>query len=53
MNHAKWIAHFHRNREQRPEPDWAAPFALPESVLKPLRPRWPSISSAMAAGRRA
>lgn len=38
MNHAKWIAHFQRNRENRPEPDWAAPFALPESVLKSLRP---------------
>ena len=22
MNHAKWIAHFQRNREDRPEPDW-------------------------------
>lgn len=38
MNHAKWIAHFQRNREQRAEPDWSAPFSLPESVLKHLRP---------------
>ncbi|GDY22172.1 hypothetical protein LBMAG56_35190 [Verrucomicrobiota bacterium] len=37
MNHAKWIAHFQRNREHRPEPNWAAPFVLPESVLQPLR----------------
>lgn len=38
MNHAKWITHFQRNREHRAEPDWAAPFDLPESVLKHLRP---------------
>ncbi|MFA6545488.1 MAG: ferritin-like domain-containing protein [Limisphaerales bacterium] len=38
MNHDKWVAHFQRNREQRAEPDWAAPFALSEAVLKHLRP---------------
>ncbi len=38
MNYDKWITHFRRNLENRPEPDWAAPFSLPESVLKPLRP---------------
>jgi hypothetical protein len=38
MNHAKWIAHFHRNRENRPEPAWATPLTLPEPVLKLLRP---------------
>ena len=38
MNHTKWIAHFQRNREQRVEPDWSAPFPLPEAVLKHLRP---------------
>jgi len=38
MNDAKWISHFQRNRENRIEPDWNAPFSLPEPVLKFLRP---------------
>lgn len=36
MNHAKWIEHFQRNRQNRPEPDWSAPFNIPPAVLKPM-----------------
>ncbi len=37
MNYAKWIAHFSRNRENRPEPDWLAPKnPIPLKVLAPL-----------------
>ena len=32
FDYARWLSHFARNREQRPEPDWAAP--LPQ-----LRPK--------------
>ena len=28
MNYQTWLAHFRANREDRPEPDWAAPFSL-------------------------
>jgi len=31
MNYQHWIQHFQTNRLDRPEPDWAAPFAMPES----------------------
>lgn len=30
MNYARWIAHFETNRQNRPEPDWEAPFEMPE-----------------------
>jgi hypothetical protein len=33
---AHWLAHFRRNREDRPEPDWAAPITLPAAVVRPL-----------------
>jgi hypothetical protein len=33
MNHAKWIAHFTRNRLDRPEPDWAAPMSIPREMF--------------------
>lgn len=36
MNHAKWINHFHRNRLNRPEPDWDAPITVPPHLLKPF-----------------
>lgn len=37
MNHAKWIAHFNRNLEDRPEPDWSSPRKpVPAEVLAPL-----------------
>src|SRR5882762_1861849 len=36
MNHAKWIEHFKRNKENRPEPDWAAPVNVPPGVLAPM-----------------
>ncbi|MEI9960346.1 MAG: ferritin-like domain-containing protein [Limisphaerales bacterium] len=29
MNYTKWIEHFARNRQNRPEPDWAAPSNVP------------------------
>jgi len=31
MNYQRWIEHFNTNRLNRPEPDWSAPFTLPES----------------------
>ena len=31
-----WISHFHRNRQNRPEPKWDAPLTLPRSVVKLL-----------------
>src|SRR5262245_58794654 len=37
MNHAKWIAHFTRNRENRPEPDWTAPVNVPPAALAPSK----------------
>jgi hypothetical protein len=30
MNYQYWIEHFRTNRLDRPEPDWSAPFAMPE-----------------------
>ncbi len=36
MNYAKWIEHFTRNRQNRPEPDWTAPVNIPPAVLKPV-----------------
>ena len=30
MNYAYWIAHFKANKLDRPEPDWGAPFPMPE-----------------------
>jgi hypothetical protein len=39
MNYAKWIAHFTRNRDHRPEPDWASPViqpAIPLPLLKSI-----------------
>lgn len=36
MNAKKWIAHFEQNRLNRAEPDWAAPFEMPEPRRKLL-----------------
>jgi len=36
MNHAKWIAYFKRNKQNRPEPDWGAPMNIPPHVLAPM-----------------
>ncbi len=36
MNHAKWIAYFQRNRQDRSEPEWAAPFSVPPAMLPSL-----------------
>lgn len=36
MNCAKWIEHFERNRQNRPEPDWAAPVNVRPEVLAPV-----------------
>ncbi|HAV62434.1 MAG TPA: hypothetical protein DCY13_08735 [Verrucomicrobiales bacterium] len=36
MNYQRWISHFERNRENRPEPDWTAPIDIPPRKLKPL-----------------
>jgi hypothetical protein len=30
MKTANWIAHFERNKKNRPQPDWDAPFRVPE-----------------------
>jgi hypothetical protein len=38
MNHAKWIAHFERNRQDRPEPDWSAPVIVRPEILASLLP---------------
>jgi hypothetical protein len=36
MNYAKWIDHFTRNKQHRPEPDWAAPVNIAPHVLAPV-----------------
>lgn len=36
MNYAKWIGHFTRNKQNRPEPDWAVPANVPPAVLAPV-----------------
>ena len=32
----RWLTHFARNREHRPEPDWKTPIHLPRETLGPL-----------------
>lgn len=32
----RWLTHFRRNQENRPEPDWLAPITLPADVVRPL-----------------
>jgi len=36
MNYAKWIEHFQRNRQNRPEPDWDAPINVRSQMLSPM-----------------
>ena len=36
MNCNKWIEHFARNKQNRPEPDWSAPNNVPSAVLSPM-----------------
>jgi hypothetical protein len=36
MDAARWLAHFARNKQDRPEPDWHAPITLPPRVFKRL-----------------
>jgi len=36
MNYTKWIEHFTRNKQNRPEPDWSAPINVPPEVLAPM-----------------
>jgi hypothetical protein len=36
MNYNKWIEHFTRNRQNRPEPDWSAPVNISPCVLAPM-----------------
>jgi hypothetical protein len=36
MNAPRWLAHFRKNRQNRPEPDWNAPVTLPPDVIEPL-----------------
>jgi hypothetical protein len=33
---SRWLAHFRRNREHRPEPDWQAPVTLAAGAVRPL-----------------
>lgn len=36
MNYARWIEHFTRNKQNRPEPDWNAAVSLPSRMLLPV-----------------
>lgn len=36
MDAGRWLEHFRRNRDNRPEPDWDAPVTLAPSVVRPL-----------------
>ena len=36
MNYQHWIQHFQTNRLDRPEPDWEAPFTMPEEKRRLL-----------------
>lgn len=36
MNHLKWLDHFTRNKQNRPEPDWSAPVPVPPAMLTPV-----------------
>jgi hypothetical protein len=36
MNYQHWNTHFEANRLDRPEPEWAAPFAMPEKKRRLL-----------------
>jgi len=36
MNYIKWIGHFTRNKQNRPEPDWSAPIKVPSRMMQPM-----------------
>lgn len=36
FDYNRWLNHFTRNRENRPEPHWAAPISLPAGTIPPL-----------------
>ena len=36
MNYGKWLNHFERNRQHRPEPDWSADLKIPVQMLAPF-----------------
>ncbi len=36
MNYTNWIEYFKHNKQNRPEPDWAAPVNVPPDVLGPM-----------------
>jgi hypothetical protein len=36
MDYTKWIEHFRANQDNRPEPDWSAPFEMPEEKRQHL-----------------
>jgi hypothetical protein len=36
MNYQPWISHFRANKLNRPEPDWSAPFSMPEAKRRLL-----------------
>lgn len=38
MNPSHWLAHFERNRLDRPEPDWSAPVTIRPEILSALIP---------------
>ena len=37
MNYQTWLTHFRANREDRPEPEWSAPFSITGEKLHLLR----------------
>jgi len=36
LDYDKWLAHFTRNHEHRPEPDWTAPMTVPAGAYAPM-----------------
>jgi hypothetical protein len=36
LDYDKWLDHFARNREQRPEPDWSGPITVPPGAYAPM-----------------
>lgn len=38
LNHSRWLRHFQRNRENRPEPDWSAPITMSPTRIAAMLP---------------
>lgn len=36
LDYDRWLTHFRRNRDSRPEPEWNAPLTLSPEVVRPL-----------------